>query len=71
MANHKNIKTMAIYMYKVKNDVVPETASNIFCPQKQCQYHLWQQTDSRISSVRSVYHGSESISYLSLYFLNR
>ena len=61
MANQKNIKTMAIDMYKVKNDLVPETASKIFCPQ----------TDSRILSVRSVYHGSESISYLSLYFLNR
>ena len=63
MANHKNIQTLAIETYKVKNSLAPEIVSNIFCLQKQCQYDLRQQTDSKIPSVRSLYHSSESILY--------
>ena len=66
--HHKSIQTLANEMYKVKNDLVPETISNIFCLQKQSQYNLQHQTDLRIPSVRIVYHGSESNSYLGLKF---
>ena len=61
---HKNIQAFAIEIYKVKNDLAPGIASNNFCRQKQSQYNLRQQTHFGIPSVRSVYHGSESISCL-------
>ena len=61
---YKNIQTLAIEMYKVRNDLVLETISNFFCLQKQSQYNLQQQTDLRIPSIWSVYHGGENNSCL-------
>ena len=60
MANHSNIQTLTTEMYKVKNDLAPEIVSNFFCLQKQCQYDWLYDT----VGTKSVYHSSDSISYL-------
>ena len=60
----KNIRCLATEMYKVSNGLSPPIVSNIFT-QKNCHpYNL--QLDSQFSRplVRSVFHGTESISYL-------
>ena len=61
---------VSIYLYTAfhhnRNEPAPEIVSNISCLQKPSQYNLRQQTEFGIPSVQSVYHGSESISYLGL-----
>ena len=38
--HQENIQTLVIEMCKVKNDIVPEIASYIFCLQKQSHYNF-------------------------------
>ena len=59
----KNIQSFAIEMFRIKQGQSPETVSNIFTQTTQ-HYNFRQNQDIRIRSVKSVYHGSESISYL-------
>ena len=51
--HYRNIQALAIEMYKIKNDLSTEILSNIFT-----------QSDFQIPFVRTVYHRTESISYL-------
>ena len=60
---HKNIQSLSIKMFQVKHGQSPEFVSNIFI-QKTLHYNFRENRDFRIRSVKSVYHGSESISYL-------
>ena len=61
--HHKNIQSLAIEMFQIKRGQSPETVSDIFTQTTQ-NYKFNQNRDFRIRSVKSVYHGSESISYL-------
>ena len=50
-------------MFQIKHGQPPEIVSDIFTETTQnCNFR--QNRDFRIRSVKSVYHGSESISYL-------
>ena len=51
-------------MYKIKNDLSIEILSNIFTQRTQNHYCLRNASDFQILFVRTVYHGTESISYL-------
>ena len=50
-------------MFQIKHGQSPEIVSVIFT-QTTKHYNFRQNRDFRIHSVKSVYHGSESISYL-------
>ena len=58
----KNIQCLATEMYKVSNGLSPPIVSNIFT-QKNCHPYNLRRLFSR-PLVRSVFHGTESISYL-------
>ena len=60
---HKNIQSLAIEMFQIKHGKSPEIVSDIFAQTTQ-HYNFRQNQDFRARSVKSVYHGSESISYL-------
>ena len=62
--HHRNIQSLAIEMYKVKNKIAPIITANIFCPMPENHYNLRNQNDFEIPFVRTVYHGTESISCL-------
>ena len=60
--HHKNIQGLAIEMFQIKHGQSPEIISDIFARTTQ-HYNFRQNRDFRIRSVKSVYHGSEIISY--------
>ena len=60
---HKYIQSLAIEMFQIKHGHSSEIFSDIFTQTTQ-HYNFRQNRDFRIRSVKSVYHGSESISYL-------
>ena len=55
--HHRNIQSLAIEMFQIKHDPPREIVTDILT-QETRQYNF------RISSVNTVYHSSESISYL-------
>ena len=60
----RNIQCLATEMYKVSNGLSPPVVSNIFT-QKNCHpYNLRLNSQFSRPLVRSVFHGTESISYL-------
>ena len=40
------------------------TTANIFCPNPENHYNLRNHSDFRVPFARTVYHGTESMSYL-------
>ena len=62
--HQKNIQALAIEMFKIKKGLSPEIISDIFTQQTEFCYNLRHQNDFRVPFVRTVKHGSESISYL-------
>ena len=50
--------------YKIKNDLSTEILSNIYTQRTQNHYSLQNASDFQIPFVQTVYHGTESISYL-------
>ena len=60
----QNIQALAIEMYKIKNDLSTEILSNILTQRTQKHYNLRNASDFQIPFVRTVYHGTESISYI-------
>ena len=62
--HHRNIQVLATEFYKIKNGISPELFTEIFARETESQYSLRRCNDFRIPSIRTVYHGSESISFL-------
>ena len=61
--HHRNIQALAIEFYKIKNGLSPELSTEIFAHETRSHNLRWC-NDFRIPSIRTVYHGSESISFL-------
>ena len=61
--HHKNIQSLATEMFQIKHGQSPEIVSNILTQTSQ-NYNFRLNRGFRIRSVKSVYHVSESISYL-------
>ena len=61
--HHRNLQVLAIEMFKIKNNMAPEFLNEIF-QNRALLYNL--RTNSNFSSrqVHSVYHGTESLSFL-------
>lgn len=60
----RHIQNLAIGMFKVKNDLSLEIATDTFLQQTQNQYNLRIQNDFRAPLIRSVSHRSDSISFI-------
>ena len=61
--HHKNIQALANEMFKVKHKLCPEIPGDIFMERTNNQYNLYNRPDFIIPHIRSVFHGTESISY--------
>ena len=62
--HHRNIQALATEFYKIKNGLSPELFTEIFARETESHYNLRRCNDFRVPSIRTVYHGSESISFL-------
>ena len=61
--HHRNIEALATEMFKVKNNIAPEIMKELFAP-KMSSYDL-RNNDSFKRRVKSVWNGTELLSYLS------
>ena len=61
--HHRNIQALATEMFKVKNNIAPEIMKEIFAP-KINPYGYRNNKSFKRRSINSVWHGTESISYL-------
>ena len=59
----RNLQILATEMFKVNRNISPSIFSEIF-HRRDINYHLPINPDFAMSNVRSVFHGSESVSYL-------
>ena len=59
----RNIQALANEMFKVKNNIAPEIMKELFAP-KMSSYDLRNNDSFQRRSVNSVWHGTESVSYL-------
>ena len=63
--HHRNIQTLATEMFKVKNEKMsPEIICDIFTQRINNHYNLRRINHFEIPFVRTVYNGTESVSYL-------
>ena len=62
--HHRNIQSLAIEMYKVKNELAPTITANIFGTIPENHYNLWNYNDFRILFCKNSLPCTESISYL-------
>ena len=60
----RNIQCLATEMYKVSNGLSPTVVSNIFRHKYCYNYNLWLNSQLSRPIVRSVFHGTKSVSYL-------
>ena len=58
----RNIQALATELCKIKNGLSPKVFTEIFTRETESHYNLRQCNDFKILSIRTVYHGSESIS---------
>ena len=61
--HNRNLRSLATEMYKVKNNLSPSIVTDLF-EQRNEIYDLRNNNPFSIPAVRTVYHGSESISFL-------
>ena len=57
------MQVLATEMYKVKNQMAPEILNDIF-QNRTSSYNLRNNSSFSIRQVHSVYHGTESLSFL-------
>lgn len=60
----RNIQTLAAKLRKIKNGLSQEIFTEIFVLETKSYYNLRRWNDYKIPSIRTVYHGSDSISFL-------
>ena len=61
--HHRNLQVLATEMYKVKNQMAPDILDDIFV-NRTLSYNLRNNSSFSIRQVHSVYHGTESLSFL-------
>ena len=61
--HYRNIQALATEMFKVKNNIAPEIMKELFSP-KISHYDLRNNNSFKSRRVNSVWHGTESVSYL-------
>ena len=63
--DHKNIQTLAIELYKVKNNLSDQIMQEIFEKRQNVDYNLRFKTDFVLPGVGTTYFGLHSLRYLS------
>ena len=58
------MEVLATELYKIKNGLSLELFTEIFARETESHYNLRWCNDFRIPSIRTVYDGSESVSFL-------
>ena len=61
--HYRNLQTLAYKIFKVKNNMAPKILTEIF-PQKESNYNLRNSAAMQGGSIKTVMHGSETISSL-------
>ena len=61
--HHKNIQTLAIELYKVKNNLSNQIMQEVFEKHESVDYNLRFQTDFVLPSVNTTYFGLHSLRY--------
>ena len=69
-AHHKIIQVLALEMFKVKHKLCPEITGDIFMERTNNHYNLRCCPDFITPQVHSVFHETESVSYLGPKILN-
>ena len=59
----RNTQALATEMFKVKNNIAPEIMKELFAP-KMSPYDLRNNNSFKRRRIKSVWHGTESESYL-------
>ena len=59
-----NLQVLATEIYKVRKGVLPAIITELFEHKEEHYYNLRNNAEFAIPAIRTVYHGSESISYL-------
>ena len=62
--HNRNLQILATEMYKVSKGLSPSIITELFRCRDDQRYNLRNITDFTIPAIRTVYHGSESISFL-------
>ena len=62
--HHRNIQALATEMYKVKSGYTAKIFSDFFNQREIRPYNLKRQFEFTVTFTRTLYHGSENISYL-------
>ena len=62
--HNRNIQILATEMFKIKNDMSPEIMTELFEQRNEHHYNLRNNLHFITPQIRTVYHGSESISFL-------
>ena len=61
--HHRNLQVLATEMFKITNNIAPEILTSIF-EERTCSYNFRNNSKFASRRVHSVYHGTESLSYL-------
>ena len=62
--HHKNLRGLAIEMYRIFNGLAPQIVTEIFPLRPQGQYNLRNWSDFTLPNVKTVNYGLESLRYL-------
>ena len=62
--HQRNIQVLATEMYKVRKGISPAIIAELFEHKEEHCYNRRNNAEFTIPAIRTVYHGSESISYL-------
>ena len=62
--HNQNLQILATEMYKITNDLSPLIVTELFEQRNEQHYDLRKYCQFTIPPIKTVYHGSESISFL-------
>ena len=62
--HQRNLQVLVTEMYKVRKGFSPAIITELFEHKEEHYYNLRNNAEFSIPAIRTVYHGSESISYL-------
>ena len=62
--HHRNRQALSTEVYNIKHELSPELFTEIFTHETESHNNLRPCNDFRIPSIRTIYHSSESFSFL-------
>ena len=61
--HHRNFQVLATEIFKIEKKMAPKILKEIF-QNRTSSYNLWKNSSFHFRQVHSVYHGTESLSFL-------